>query len=156
VVADVEFLAQEFQPFELTAIRLEHAFPDAESMSLVAEDASGSLEALHHELVHRAYRRAAASDYTLDSSLLTRGMGSRRHRMMIRRYKAPYILQGFRPHLTLLSSVPPDEQPRFAQELADLFSQQVPDRTIQVSDLVIVSRASPESRYVIEREIRLG
>lgn len=160
VWAEVKFLAEDFKPFDLTGLRLAPSFPDATSLSIVMDDPSGSLEALHYELVHRVYRRAAASNYSLGLAKLVRDQDTQRARLMVERYKAPYILQRFRPHFTLLTNVPPEEQSTTCQELEKIFCEQVPGRTIRVRKLARMSRrlvtGAKTKNWVIEEETKLG
>jgi hypothetical protein len=155
VQAEIQFLAQEFRSFDLTELRLTSGFPDENSLSILMDDPTGSLEALHHELVHRVYRRAAASNYSLGLAEPTRDQDIRRARLMIRRYQAPYILQRFRPHFTLLTNVPSEEQSKIYHEFEKIFSRRVP-KTIRVEELAIMSRPMPDAPWVIEDEIGLG
>lgn len=156
VWAEVEFLLKHFRPFDLTDLRLEADLPDSKSISLAVTDPSGNLEALHHEFVHRIYRRSAASNYSLGLTPTLRDQNIQRTRLMIERYRVPYILQKFQPHFTLLSNIRPEEQKKIYRDLTQIFSQQVQDRTIRVEKLSIMSCRKPNTPWKIEREIKLG
>jgi hypothetical protein len=60
ICKEVEFLANEFRPFTMN-LSLEKDFPNERGIALVCQDKTGSLEALHHEMVSRVYRKAVAS-----------------------------------------------------------------------------------------------
>ena len=154
-IAEVRFLIRDFKPFDLINFRIKSAFPDATSIAIAIDERSGSLEALHHELVHRINRRAAASYYTLGLTRPVRDLDYDRAQLMMKRYRTPYILQRFVPHFTLLTNVPPNEQERIYQEVAQLFAKQVQDRTIHVEKLAIMSRPDLTSPWVIETEVEL-
>ncbi len=154
-VAEVEFLAEEFKPFRLTNLQLKCGFPDDHSAAIVPEDPSGTLEALHHELVHRVYRRTAASNFTLGRGGRERDNPSRRRRLMLKRYKAPYVLHRFQPHFTLLTNVTPDAWPSVQEPLQKLFADTIREKTVRVGELAVMSRSSPDIPWTIEKEIYL-
>lgn len=154
-IAEVRFLLRDFKPFNLTNLRVEKAFPDATSISVAMDESSGQLEALHHELVHRINRRAAASYYTLGLTRPVRDKDDRRAQFMIKRYLSPYILNRFTPHFTLLNNVPPDDQEQTCQAIEQLFADQVRDRTIRVDKVAIMSRPDPGLPWVIDSEVEI-
>lgn len=155
IEAEITFLLKNFRPFDLQDLHLESGFPDANSISIRVEDQSGSLEALHHEIVHRVYRRAAASNYELGLAGLKRDKDFDRARLMIERYHAPYILQCFTPHFTLLTNVLPEEQPQALEKLEKNFSQKVQERTIRLERLALMTRSVENNMWVIKEEIQL-
>jgi hypothetical protein len=155
VVEQVAFLAKDFPPFELAGLEIRPMFPDPRSIAIGLEDPTGSLEALHFELVHRVYRRADASSYSLREVGFTRDADQRRAEMMTRRYKAPYILQRYRPHLTLLSDVPPERHDEIIDRLRGEFEARVHERTLTVGRLAIMERPEPSGRWRIAQEIDL-
>jgi hypothetical protein len=155
IVSEVKFLAREFAPFDLTELQLRQSFPDAASIAITMKDRSGTMEALHHELVHRVYRRAVGSYYSLGLTPLRRDADAERADLMMRRYRSPYILQRFIPHFTLLGDVSTEEQSRVSAELEALFSQEVGERVIHVDKLAVMTR-HPDGQWVIESEIVLG
>lgn len=156
VKEEISFLAREFQPFEFTGLKVVGGFPDSTSVALVPEDKSGSLEALHYELVQRVYKRAAASNYSLGRAKPTRDNDLQRARLMISRYRAPYILQRYKPHFTLLTSVPPQDMDRVVRELQAVFEERVADTTFRVEKLAIMAHREADSFWMIRREIKLG
>jgi 2'-5' RNA ligase len=80
----------------------------------------------------------------------------KRARMMIERYKAPYILQRFYPHFTLLTQLPQNKSLQINKELKELFSKEVGNPVLRVNKLALMTRLSPESPWVIKEEICLG
>ena len=153
---EVAFVAREFAPFDLEDLEVTPHFPDASSIALVPRDPSGSIEALQAEFVHRVYRRAAASNYSLGRARPVRDTDLRRAALMISRYKAPYILQRFRPHFTLLTNVPAADHERIAGELRAAFETQVPERRIRFDKLAVMKQGGPGGLWQIAREIKLG
>lgn len=74
---------------------------------------------------------------------------------MIKRYHAPYILQRFIPHFTLLTNISPEEQPQALEKLEKEFSQKVQERTIRVERLALMTRSVENNMWVIKEEIQL-
>ncbi|MEW6738255.1 MAG: DUF1045 domain-containing protein, partial [Acidobacteriota bacterium] len=155
VLKEIKYLVHQFKPFELTELQLAGAFPDSNSLSIVMKDSSGSLEALHNELVHRVYRRAKASNYSLELTKLKRERDYQRSQLMIDRYLAPYILQRFHPHFTLLTNVAMEQQLSIYQELEAIFAERVHEQTIVVKNLAVMFRHKPDSRWIIAEEVDL-
>jgi len=155
-VAEVEYLCAEIKPFELTKLQIHPGFPQPGAFALLPEDSTGHLELLHHELVQRVYRRAAASNYTLGRVGLGRDADLKRAHLMLWRYRAPYILGRFRPHFTLLTRVPEERRDEVGQALAERFRDAGCGESIRVERLAVLSRPSPEAPWVIRQEIRLG
>jgi hypothetical protein len=86
-VEEIKFLAKTFKPFDISDFLLTPGLPDENSLAVRVDDRSGRLEAMHHEIVHRVYRRAAASNYSLGLAPLERDNNTERAQMMIERYK---------------------------------------------------------------------
>lgn len=152
---EVELLARDIQSFRLTDLKVEAGVPNACSIALTCRDDSGTLEALHHEMVFRVYRRACGSNYTLDRRPVDRDSDHSRAQLMIRRYRAPYILGRFMPHFTLLGNVAPSQIASTAGELEALFKYAVADPHLDVRSVALMSRPSPARPWEIAREIRL-
>lgn len=146
----------EFRGFELRDLRIVRGFPDDRSLAIVPGDPTGSLEALHSELVHRVYRRSAASNYTLGLALPSRDPDYERARRMIRRYRAPYILQRFHPHFTLLTQVPPQQMELVGDHLQQMFLDEAVSTSIRVEKLAVMARPQPAEPWRISKEIELG
>jgi hypothetical protein len=156
VITEAQFLAREIRPFDLTELQVRSAFPDGTSISIAADDPSGNLEVLHHELVQRVNRRAAASNYSLGLAGLARDKDYQRAELMIKRYCAPYILKRFIPHFTLLTNVAAAAQARSYSKVEKLFAEKVEVRAIRVDRLAVMARPSPRLPWIIAEEIELG
>jgi hypothetical protein len=154
IEAEVEFVLRQSPPFELTDLAVSGGFPDLDTVALSLADPSGNLQALHTEMVHRVYRRSIASGFTLDSEDLRPGTDPDRATFLIDRYHAPYILDQFVPHFTLLSAVPTADLDSTEQDLARVFAAEVPGRSIDVRSMALMHR--PTGRWRIKREIDLA
>lgn len=150
---EIRFVAKSFRAFELTGLRLEKNFPAPGTISIMVEDPSGSLEALHHEFVCRIHRRSYASNYSLKSSNRALGPFSDRDRLMIEKYHAPHILGRFQPHFTLVSDLSPEDVENVYDKLfAEMQRLQVPDH-IEVNALAIVGKAEDGKHYIVNEPL---
>ena len=153
---EVAFIAKDYAPFELVRLRVASQFPDEHSVAIVGDDPSGTLEALHCEFVTRVYRRAAASNYSLGKAAPTRDDNLRRAELMIRRFRAPYILQRYRPHFTLLTSVESEEREEFTARLQGLLALHLPSLQIRVDKLSLMGKLPGNSAWRLVRDVSLG
>ncbi len=141
ILEEVKFVAASFNSFYIKGFSLEKNYPDKGAISIRIEDSSGTLEALHHELVHRLYRRSVGSNFTFHASNRAKGPFSPRDRLMIEKYKAPFILNSFRPHFTLMTNVPPEEiDAQFEKLQSEIDHQQIPQE-IEVNALALMVKA---------------
>lgn len=153
--SELRVLAKEFRPFPLR-VALEAGFPDPASISLLCHDETGSLEALHHEMVFRCYRQAIASNYSdlfgHDRARMNRtyGEGPQRAELMIERYHAPYIMNAYKPHLSLLSNVDEADMPGFKREL----EQNLPKSSFTVRSICLMTKPKDSSQWRILDESR--
>ena len=152
---EVRFVAHEFEPFTIQ-LTIEKDFPNSKGVALVSQDQSGSLEALHHEMVARVYRKAIASNYSLGLAAPDRDQDKERARLMISHYHAPYILQRFKPHFSLLSSVPETEKEAIYQYLSSLFKKNVRESSIKIDRIAVMHKPLPAGRWEILKEYHLG
>lgn len=152
---ELENLASGLRPFRLSNLKVAAGLPNPRSISLSSEDNSGSMETLHHELVFRTYRRAAASNYSLGLAHLDRDSNHNRAHLMIQRYHAPYILNAFKPHFSLLTNVAASKLLETERDVRLLFEEMVPDDHVVIKSVALVTRPSPDARWEIEREVRL-
>jgi hypothetical protein len=152
---EVEFIAKEFRTFPLSFI-LTKDFPNHMGISLVCQDESGSLEALHHEMVARVYRKAAASNYSLGIAKADRDSNKQRSDLMIQRYHAPYILQQFKPHFSLLSNVPQDRKDQLFHDLKKIMEKHEVDSSILIDSIVLMHRPEKDKPWRIHSEHKLG
>lgn len=153
---EVEFITAQIKPFSLIKFHLEPGFPDSNSVAILLDDPSGTLELLHHELVHRVYRRAIESDYTLGTVSPREGIASKRSELMLKWYKAPYILNRFRPHFTLLTNSNPEKREDTILKLASTFENQVSEQELRVEKLAIMGQQERGKPWMIEKEVSLG
>jgi len=148
--AQTAVLARQFKSFSLSKLKVKEKTPDQHSIAITVEDHTGSLEAIHCELVHRVYRRASASNYSLGLSQATRDQEVDRAKLMIRRYKAPYILLSYRPHFTLASNVDAASISSQAANLHKMLATYVPTFSVKVEELCIVTK-NKESWSIVEK-----
>lgn len=152
---EVEFVARELQPFSIR-FKIQERFPNESSISLVCYDESGALESLHCELVFRCYRRAVASNYSLGLVAMDRDPSLPRAKLMIQRYRAPYVLQRFKPHFTLLTKVPADKMDEVARKVKEFYHQEVKTQQIDIKDIALMVKPQMDQHWQISQEIRLG
>jgi hypothetical protein len=155
ICKEVEYLAAGFRPFTLN-LSLEKDFPNERGIALVCQDKSGSLEAMHHEMVARVYRFAAASNYTLGLAQPDRDPDRERAKLMIKRYHAPYVLQRYKPHFSLLSDVPPEKKDQIYAEIKKLYEKRVEEPYIEIDRVAIICRPDPKGHWQILKEYKLG
>lgn len=155
ICKEVEYLAAGFRPFVLN-LSIEKDFPNERGIALACQDKTGSLEALHHEMVARVYRFAAASNYTLGLAQPDRDQDRERAKLMIKRYNAPYILQRFKPHFSLLSDVPLEKMDQIYTEIKKIYEKRVEEPFIEISHIAVMCRPDPKGHWQILKEYKLG
>jgi hypothetical protein len=142
VCEEVRFVASSFSSFRISGFHIEKNYPRPGTISLLFDDHSGSLEALHHEFVHRLYRRSAGSNYTFKCSTRAVGPFTERDRLMIEKYRAPHILRSYQPHFTLISDLMENEIDAAYDKLkAEMHRRRIPE-AIEVSGLAIMGMGS--------------
>lgn len=155
-IAEVIYLAKEFSAFELRHLRLKHDYPRKDQVAISIVDASDELHSLHSELVHRLYRRAVASDYTLKHASIDQGIAGNGLHMM-NRYHAPFILNRFQPHFTLFSNCGSEDWKRCKKDLDTLFTPRVSRCNVTVDRLAIMGRSAQDGKWsILGDEIQLG
>ena len=154
---EVKYVAREFRPFTLS-FRIEKDFPNEQGIALVCQDESGVLEALRHEMVARVYRKAMASNYSYSLGIAqpNRDPNLQRAKLMIEHYHAPYILQSFKPHFSLLSNVPVEKKDQIYQDLKKAFERRVTDFSIDFRGIAVMEQPDPAGRWQIRNEYNLG
>lgn len=154
---EVEFVAQGMPSMRLE-FELVEGFPTRDSTALVCRERQGVLEALHHEMVARFYRGAAGSNYDLGAHPQNRNDDPERSKWMITRYHAPYILQQYKPHFTLLTKLPEaaEERRKVMDELRRNFEAEVAERQIELKSLFVLKRPAPKRAWQIAREVPFG
>lgn len=137
ICKEMEFLAREFRPFTIN-LSLGKDFPNERGIALVCQDKTGSLEALHHEMVTRVYCKAVASNYSLGLAPADRDQDRERAKLMIEHYHAPYILQHFKPHFSLLSAVPAEKKEQIYQEVRNSLIESGVEMSIEVRSIAVM------------------
>jgi len=158
ICREVEFLAKQIQPFTLK-FQLEKDFPNQQGIALASKDESGVLESLHHEMVARVYRKAVASNYSSSLGSIARpdrDPNQQRARFMIQRYHAPYVLQLFRPHFSLLSAVQQDKKDQLFADMREQYDKYQIEPEIKIHDIAVMHRPEPNKPWQILKEYRLG
>ncbi len=149
IVKEIEYLLNFFHEFELTNLRITKSYPDKNSISILFDDLSGTLEALHHELVMRIYRKATASNYTLGIAECKRDENEQRNSLMIHRYKAPYVLNSFKPHFTLLDNIDAADIDNVYIKLLEMFKKYKCKDSIKVKQLFTLTKKTEDAYFVI-------
>jgi hypothetical protein len=154
---EVKYILAEMRRFQVSDLEFCPEFPNSTSVALKVTDSSGSLEALHHEFVHRLYRRALASEYTFNANLADRSGRGERSTLMMTRYKAPYILKEYIPHFTLLSDLPGTGFAEKARDLRVQFESEVSikNRNFTVDEVALTTWNQIKGVWEIQDEIEL-
>lgn len=154
---EVEFIVQGCPSIKLK-LQLKEGFPDESSVSILCLDSSGVLEYLHHEMVARCYRTAASSNYDFGLTQADRDDNPARTKWMIKHYHAPYILQKYQPHFTLLTNLPAPatERRKILDAVEQAFQQQVPQNHIELRSLYIMRRPQLARPWQIAKELSIG
>lgn len=152
---ELEFVVQGISRLKLK-LRLKPEFPNRSSVSLVCEDSSGVLEYLHHEMVARCYRSAAGSNYDFGIASLDRDDNTARAKLMIQQYHAPYILNAYIPHFTLLTNLPAarTERQPILDEVEKAFREQGVEDTLEFENLFVMQRTNPLRPWQIAKELQ--
>jgi hypothetical protein len=159
VEAELKFLTEEFKAFSLTNIRIQNKFREPGEIVLLCDEYSGTVEALHHELVTRVYKTAISSNYLAgqtSKSILQRD--DARFQLMLNRYGAPYILNKFQLHFTICSRAPENEAKK--QPVVNLLENSYRDlripNYIDINEICLVSKGSRDQRWKIARRFPLS
>jgi hypothetical protein len=155
VQAELRMLAEEFAPVWLTAFDLSD-LQDPDILVLRVRDESGTLEAIHHELVARVYSMAISSTYKAGKTRKRFPLGDARARLMVNRYGSPYIIKEFSPHFTLCSAMPAVEAERAdVERQADAYIGPGSTDACEIAELVLVERGNDEQRWHVLNRFRL-
>ena len=159
VEAELKFLAEEFVPFKLENLHVANKFRNSNDTVLICEDRSGTLEALHHELVMRMYKTAISSTFLAHRTKQQVPPASNaRSRLMLERYGVPHVLNGYKPHFTVCSSAPADpmEKNRVCSLIEESARKCGALHDIEISEICLVTRTSKDSRWKIARVFSLA
>ncbi|MBI5954912.1 MAG: hypothetical protein HY865_24900 [Chloroflexi bacterium] len=154
---EIEFVVQGLPPIKLE-LQFKDGFPDKGSVSILCQESQGLLEYLHHEMVSRFYRVAAGSNYDLGAANPNRDENPGRAKWMIQHYHAPYILQKFQPHFTLLTNLPavPAERKKILDEIERMYYEQVSQSHIELQSIFVLRRPQLARPWQIAKEISFG
>ncbi len=152
-IVETKDILSEHGPFTLS-LKIATGFPDKKSIALLVEEPTGKLESIHSELVSHVYRRASFSYYSKNNSLANRDKQIDRSNHMIQRYHAPYILNAFRPHFTLLSNCSEQDSDSAFSSLKRIFNGKV-QKEIRVEKIAIMRLNAENKHWEIDEEIKL-
>lgn len=155
--AELRFLAADFRPFVLEGLHVLQSPHDPRAVIILAEERSGSAEAIHHELVARVYSTAISSNYRSGRTGKAIPRDDRRTQLMLDKYGSPFILGSFKIHLTLCSETPDDQNLR--SELIrrlDASVQALPEKATEIGDLALVVKRPGEEYWTIEESFPLS
>lgn len=154
---EIEFVIQGMSPISLE-LEFRAGFPNDSSLAIVCHETSGELEYLHHEMVMRCYRSAAGSNYDLGITRPDRKDVPSRTDWMVQKYHAPYILQKFQPHFTLLSNLPASSAERQAviEEVEKAYLEQVPQKQVKFRSVFVMRRPQLTRPWQIAKELHFG
>ena len=147
-------LAAEYSEFFLSNFSLTDLFRDSDNLVLRCSDTSGTLEAIHTELVHRMYRFAPSSTYRSGRSHnpLPRDPAERsRASLFIRHYGSPYILSSYIPHFTLLSELDRDSdiRKRSLKVVGDALNGVIDDHVMPIDSLCLMVKRRDDQYWRI-------
>lgn len=151
---EIEFISHDFRPFTIH-FTWQEGFPNANSIALVCSETSGMLESLHFEMIARCYRQALASNYSVGIAPADRSSADERNKLMIKRYHAPYILQHYKPHFTLLNNLPqsPLERESLVASLYKAYRERINPEKIEIASICIMTRSRASRLWQIAEEI---
>ncbi|MFD9815824.1 DUF1045 domain-containing protein [Streptomyces sp. NPDC059080] len=154
VRAEVRFLSQEFKPFHLD--RLEPAVSPHDSRAVIirAQDSSGTVESIHHELVSRVYRTAVSSTYLAGQTTKALPAGDHRAQMMLERYGSPFVLDNFMLHFTVCGSCPEGATSRIVDSIQQQMDGILQEK-IYVDHIALVTKRPGQRKWVIEETFPL-
>jgi hypothetical protein len=150
VEAELRMLAKDFCPFLLSGLCIVDGIDERGDIVIGCEDLSGTLEALHHEIVNRVYKTAISSYYTSVRNREPFVTEKERHNLMIQRYGAPFILNRYRPHFTLMSNPPQDVLVRTeVLNIIENAAGQFVSKQIKIHELALVTKAPKDTFWRI-------
>jgi hypothetical protein len=156
IEAELRMLTKEFSAFALSGFHVVDGIDERGDIVLGCEDKSGTLEAMHHEMVSRVYRTAISSHYLSGASRDHSTIEDKRDNLMMQRYGAPFILNRFRPHFTLFSRPPQDPSTRseVVRTLKSVMSKIGSDH-LEIHELALVTRSAQDPHWRIHEVFQL-
>jgi len=109
-------------------------------------------------MVARVYSKAAASNYSRSMGCIAqpdRDPNQERARLMIKHYHAPYILQHYRPHFSLLSAVQENEKEQIFKKIEQFYDQYNLESRIRIDSIAVMQRTDSNSPWRIFKEYQL-
>lgn len=149
--AEIRMLSNEFPPFDLTNFKIVERVNE-EDIVILCEDETGITEALHCELVNRAYRIAISSPFITGKT--KRSIGSkypRRSTLFIGRYGSPYIIKEFNLHFSLCSPAPdnPALRKEIIKQLKNSFANVMKKDRINFDELYLLTKRDGDEKWSI-------
>ncbi|MEU8642057.1 DUF1045 domain-containing protein [Streptomyces sp. NPDC048674] len=154
VRAEVRFLSQEFKPFHLDGLEPAVSPHDGRAAIIRAQDSSGTVESIHHELVSRVYRLAVSSTYLTGQTTKALPGDGQRAQMMLERYGSPFILENFMLHFTVCGSCPEEATSGIVDGVRQKMGGILRERVF-VDQIVLVTKRPGQSRWTIEESFPL-
>ena len=157
LIKEIEYISLGFKPFPVF-YSWKESFPNANSVALACTDESGMLESLHLEMLARCYRQAIGSNYSLGIAPTDRGPIEGRNKLMVQRYHAPYIMQQFKPHFTLLTNLPQETSEREAvtTSLYQAYQERIKVEKVDIGSICVMTRTRSNRPWQIAEEISLS
>jgi hypothetical protein len=159
VMAELKFLCEDFAAFRLDQLRLIDNFRGSGDMVIQCDDESGTLEALHHELVTRVYKLAVSSNFLAgQTSKQIPSSHIARSKLMLEHYGAPNILNAYIPHFTLCSNSPlnKNEKGHVFALLNDSAAKSQALAPIDISEICLVTKYKGDQRWKIAKSFSLA
>lgn len=157
VEKELEYLLKDFSPFTLENLEIVENFPNDKTISITCKEPSGELYALHHELVSRIYRKSSGSNYSFGRALLDRpGIPVEKAQFYMKKYKAPYVLDAFTPHFTLMNNIKNNKHKVYLEKIRTLYQESIKEEKVIVDKLAIMKYDPNNSFWYIHKEIKIG
>jgi hypothetical protein len=159
VEAELKFLSEEFAPFIINGLRFDENFRESNDIVLIGVDESGTVEALHHELVQRMYKLAISSTFRArKTEKKISPTKSNRGQLMIDRYGAPNILKEHRLHFTLCSLTPVDsnERIRIKEQLLHAAKSWQALEPIEIDEICLVTKERQDEHWKVRKTFALS
>jgi hypothetical protein len=158
VRAMVRAIALDFCDFEIDVGVPTFDFRDGSQFVMRCHDPSGTLEAIHAELVSRMYRMAIGSDDGGGlSGVASPTSSSHRDELLKRHYGSRNILSTYDPHFCLLlkPSLDPSAKRRTQQSLSQAFRERVPNARLPVRRLAVMKLDGHSGRWAVVEQVPL-
>jgi hypothetical protein len=156
VKAELQVLASDFQPFVLEGLHVARIAQASRTLMVAATESSGTVEAIHHELVARVYPLALSSNYKSGAAAKRVPRGDRRARLMLERYGSPFVLNAYLPRFTVCADGPEDDrQCNDVTERLESLLGSLPERSTEISELALVVKRPSDSHWKLEQTFPL-